>query len=105
MPTYNYRCTEHGVSEQTHSCAARHEATCPECDKPAKLIHLSAPSLDIEAMARAGMPGAWETVGSRITKRHTSVDQSHRSGGLSRVKQERVDAGTYDGAGPTEHRR
>jgi hypothetical protein len=29
-------------------------------------------------MSRCGMPGAFETVGDRITKRHRSVPQAHR---------------------------
>ena len=52
-------------------------ASCPDCGSTCKQVITSAPSLDIEAMAKAGMPSAWDTVGDRITKRHKDAGQAH----------------------------
>jgi len=56
------------------------EGECPTCQSSCTQVITSAPGLDIEAMAKVGMPGAWETVGDRITKRHRDVQQHHRPG-------------------------
>lgn len=79
MPTYNYKCGEHGYFELEQRMADHAAGDCPTCGETCKQVMTSAPMLDIESMARAGMPGAWETVGDRIHKRHRSVSQHHRA--------------------------
>ena len=79
MPTYDYKCEEHGYFEQVKKMAESAEGECPTCAAASKKVIRSAPCLDIEAMAKAGMPGAYEVVGDRITKRHKSVSQHHRA--------------------------
>ena len=75
MPTYSYRCTEHGDFDMIQRMADHAAAPCPDCGETAKQVLTSAPGLDLEAMAKIGMPGAWETVGDRITKRHRDAGQ------------------------------
>ena len=75
MPTYSYYCIEHGFFEKLQRMADHAQATC-ECgrDCPQKILH--APGLDIEGMADAGCPGAFETSGDRMTQRHRSADKA-----------------------------
>ena len=75
MPTYDYRCQEHGTFTKVQRIVDHARAECPTCGEAVRQILTSAPSLDLEAMARIGMPGAWETVGDRITKRHKDAGQ------------------------------
>lgn len=75
MPTYSYRCAEHGTFEHLQRMKDRSEASCPSCDNTCHQIITHAPGLDIEAMANVGMPGAWEKQGDRITKRHKDAGQ------------------------------
>ena len=75
MPTYDYRCKEHGAFELFQSMKDHARADCPTCGSGSKQVLTAAPGLDIEAMARAGMPGAFELVGDRITKRHREAGQ------------------------------
>jgi putative FmdB family regulatory protein len=81
MPTYDFRCDDHGDEEIICSMSQRKEQVCSTCGKPMKQVMLKAPRLDQEAMAWAGMPGAIEKQGNRYTKNHRSVDQAHRSAG------------------------
>lgn len=80
MPTYDYKCSKHGYFEQRNRIDDRAEGECPTCGESAPLVVKRAPGLDIEAMSRAGMPGAWDTVGERITRRHRKAGQAHRPG-------------------------
>ena len=75
MPTYSYRCPEDGTFEKVQRIIDHARAECPTCGEVVRQILTSAPGLDIEAMAKVGMPGAWEKVGDRITKRHIDAGQ------------------------------
>lgn len=79
MPLYDYRCDVHGDFELKQRVADHAEGECPTCGQVCRQVITRAPGLDIEAMSKIGMPGAWETVGDRITRRHKAVSQSHRS--------------------------
>jgi putative FmdB family regulatory protein len=76
MPTYDYRCDDCGDFEMLQKIADHGWATCPTCDTIAKQILTRPPSLDIEGMADAGCPGAFETSGDRMTKRHQDADRA-----------------------------
>lgn len=78
MPTYSYRCAEHGVFDQVKRMIEHAEGDCPTCEAVCPQVITRAPGLDMEAMSRIGMPGAWDTVGERITKRHRNAGQHHR---------------------------
>lgn len=75
MPLYDYKCSEHGYFEEKNSIADRAKGVCPTCGSDAKLVILGAPRPLIEAMADAGFPGAFETSGNRMTKRHKEAGQ------------------------------
>lgn len=75
MPSYDYRCKEHGTFELQQRMKDHARAHCPTCGSDSKQVLTAAPSLDLESMARVGMPGAWETVGDRIHKRHIDAGQ------------------------------
>lgn len=75
MPTYSYRCDEHGDFDLLQRMKDHARADCPTCGSGSKQVLTAAPSLDLESMARAGMPGAYETVGDRIHKRHVDAGQ------------------------------
>ena len=77
MPTYSYRCPEHGVFDDFKKIKDRAKANCPHCEIICKQVHVGAPTLDIEGMADAGCPGAFETSGNRMTKRHKEAGQEH----------------------------
>ena len=77
MPTYNYRCDKDGDFELIQRMKDHARADCPTCGSNCKQVMTAPPGLDIEAMARAGMPGAFETVGDRIVARHKAAGQSH----------------------------
>ncbi len=79
MPTYSYRCTEHGDFQRVQRMKDHASAECPDCGTPCKQVILTAPSLDETAMANIGMPGAWEKQGDRIEKRHRAAGQHHRA--------------------------
>lgn len=79
MPMYDYQCPTHGYFELKQSMKDHAQGECPDCGTPSPQVILKAPSLDVEAMARVGMPGAWETVGDRITERHRRAGQNHTS--------------------------
>jgi putative FmdB family regulatory protein len=80
MPTYDYECRTHGYFELVQRMADHAEGPCPTCGEvcPQKVRAVAKHGLDLEAMSRAGMPGAFETVGDRITKRHRDAGQHHR---------------------------
>lgn len=80
MPTYNYKCAEHGTFEKFQRMVDHARADCPTCGSTSTQILLSPPSLDVEGMANSGCPGAFETSARRITRRHRAVDQAHRVG-------------------------
>ena len=79
---YDYRCTACGEVDENRFVLSSEadDQTCESCSGEAIRL-ISAPRLDIAGMAKAGCPGAYETVGDRITKSHRSVDQHHRKGG------------------------
>jgi putative FmdB family regulatory protein len=77
MPTYDYRCTECGVFEKRQQIKDHARADCPTCGSDSKQILTKPPGLDVEAMADIGMPGAFETSGNRMTKRHRAAGQGH----------------------------
>lgn len=79
MPLYDYKCEEHGYFTQKNAMVDHAKGVCPTCDNPSKQVILSAPGLDIEAMADIGMPGAFETSGDRMTKRHKEAGQYDNS--------------------------
>ena len=76
---YDYQCTVCDAVDEDRWVrgADADEQTCELCGEGAKRL-LCAPRLDLEGMARAGCPGALETTGDRIEKKHRSVDQHHR---------------------------
>ena len=76
MPLYDYRCPEHGEFDERQKMADRKWAMCPQCWKPAPQVMIHAPNLDIEGMADAGCPGAFEFSGDRMTKRHIDADRA-----------------------------
>lgn len=78
MPTYDFRCEEHGDEELICSVAGRKEQVCSTCGGPVKQVILTAPALDYTAMAWQGMPGAVFKQGDRMEKQHRSADQAHR---------------------------
>lgn len=75
MPTYDYRCATDGVFSINQRMVDHAKGVCPTCKTVCTQILTSPPGLDIEAMSRIGMPGAFETVGDRITKRHKDAGQ------------------------------
>jgi len=77
MPTYSYRCSEDGTFDLLQSMDKHARAECPTCGEVCSQVLLSAPTLDIWAMAKAGMPGAHEQVGNRLEKRHKAAGQEH----------------------------
>jgi putative FmdB family regulatory protein len=77
MPRYDYKCEEHGYFEQKNYMADHAKGVCPTCGKASKQVLRGAPTLDIEGMADAGCPGAFETSGNRMTKRHREAGQHH----------------------------
>jgi len=77
MPTYDYRCTEHGLFDLHQPMSKHASAECPECGIHCKQVITAAPGLDIEAMADVGMPGAFSLSGDRLTKRHRDSGQAY----------------------------
>lgn len=77
MPTYDYKCEEHGYFAQENRMADHAKGVCPTCKEPAKQVILSAPRPLIEAMADAGLPGALHTSGDRMEKRHREAGAYH----------------------------
>lgn len=75
MPLYDYKCEEHGVFELRQRMADHAKGICPTCQSVCVQVLTRAPSLDIEGMANAGCPGAFNTSGDRMTKRHRKADQ------------------------------
>ena len=76
MPLFDYRCPQHGEFDCRQKVALRKRAVCPRCRTLCKQILIHAPHLDIEGMADAGCPGAFETSGDRMTKRHFDADRA-----------------------------
>jgi len=77
MPTYDYKCAEHGYFELTQSMKDHARADCPTCGSDSKQVMIGAPRPLIEAMADAGCPGAFITSGDRMEKRHKEAGQEH----------------------------
>jgi len=75
---YDYRCEEHGLFEAKQSLE-QHTGIydCPTCGAECKQVILSAPRVDVEKLADAGCPGAMETSGNRMEKRHKDAGQDH----------------------------
>lgn len=82
MPTYDYKCVDHGYFEKRQSMKDHARADCPTCGSDSKQVLTKPPSLDATAMAYAGMPGAITKQQDRMHKAHRSEDQAHRPGGL-----------------------
>lgn len=78
MPTYDFRCDEHGYEERVCGMSQRKEQKCSTCQEIMTQVLLRPPSLDNTAMANCGMPGAIEKQGNEYVKRHQSVSQAHR---------------------------
>lgn len=76
MPMYDYKCKEHGYFEKKQQVRLHAWAHCLTCGTSCKQVLISPPGLDIEAMANAGMPGAYEMQGDRMTKRHAEADKA-----------------------------
>ena len=81
MPTYEYRCPEHGVFELNQPIQSHKWGVCPKrhCDsiKMCKQVLTAPPGLDIESMADVGMPGAMEISGDRLERRHIQAGQTY----------------------------
>jgi putative FmdB family regulatory protein len=75
MPLYDYRCHSHGDFELQQKMKDHAKGPCPTCGSDCKQVLTRAPGLDIEAMADAGMPGAFNTSGDRMTRRHRAAGQ------------------------------
>lgn len=78
MPTYDYKCEDHGYFQAVNRMADHARAECPTCGETVRQVLRTPPALDNTAMANAGMPGAIEKQGNQMTKRHRSVSQAHR---------------------------
>ena len=76
MPLYDYRCPDHGEFDVRQCVANRKTGHCPVCGVESPQVMIHAPHLDIEGMADAGCPGAFETSGDRMTKRHIDADRA-----------------------------
>ena len=76
MPLYDYKCVKHGYFEKRQKVKYHAFGDCPVCGVEVGQVQLKPPSLDIEAMADIGMPGAFETSGDRMTKRHMDADRA-----------------------------
>lgn len=79
MPTYQYKCSEHGYFEQQNSMKDHAKGNCPTCGSDSKQVILTAPAPMIEMMADAGFPGAFETSGNRLEKKHRAAGQYHNT--------------------------
>ena len=79
--TFDFACKACGnVEERRVKRDSLDDQTCTICEgKMAR--RMAAPRLDIAGMARAGCPGAYETIGNDLEKRHRKVDQHHRKAG------------------------
>jgi len=75
MPTYDYKCKEHGVFELKQRMKDHAKGNCPTCGSECNQVLTAAPTLDIEGMADSGCPGAFITSGDRMTRRHRSAGQ------------------------------
>lgn len=72
---FDFQCMACGNLERD-KYVKRSEVDDQRCDCTGKMKKLpAAPKLDIAGMARAGCPGAYETVGDQITKRHKDAGQ------------------------------
>ena len=76
MPLYDYKCIVHGYFEKRQKVEYHASGNCPVCGTASGQVQVRPPSLDIEAMADIGMPGAIETSGDRMTKRHFDADRA-----------------------------
>jgi putative FmdB family regulatory protein len=77
MPTYDYKCQEHGYFERIQPMFRHARASCPTCMADCKQVMVKAPVVDVEGLADAGCPGALETSGNRMEKRHKAAGQDH----------------------------
>ena len=80
MPTYEYKCSDHGYFAVNGVPMAKSAEPypCRQCGEDSVRVILSAPRPLIEAMADAGCPGALHTSGDRMTKRHYDAGQYHK---------------------------
>lgn len=75
---YDFRCAKHGVFEVQQKLADHTgQEKCPTCEKHCKQVISCPPRVDVEKLADAGCPGALETSGNRMEKRHTEAGQDH----------------------------
>lgn len=77
MPRYDYKCPTDGYFELKQSVAECAEGVCPTCDSVCPQVIRHAPTIDIWGMAKNGFPGAHETVGNSMEKRHKKAGQDH----------------------------
>ena len=92
MPRYDYNCKEHGYFEATQPMSLHKSAPCPVCGADSRQVILQAPAPMIEAMADAGMPGAFHTSGDRLTKRHRKAGQYHTASTDAAAEAKAIDA-------------
>ena len=78
MPTYDFRCKQHGEVERICKIAEREEQKCLQCGDLMIQFLSTPPGLDETAMSYLDMPGAVAKHEKRLYKQHRSVDQSHR---------------------------
>ena len=81
MPTYDYKCKEHGYFEKFQKIADGARADCPTCNDSCPKVIIKAPALGETAMAFNDMPGSIAKQQDRMEKQHRSVDQAYRSAG------------------------
>jgi len=67
MPLYDYECSCGSIFDAKATVDARHRHKCPDCGKQAKLVILTAPSLDYQNMA---MDNGFPTAVSRWERDH-----------------------------------
>lgn len=77
MPNYDYKCKVDGYFELHQRMSDHATGICPTCKTECKQVLIQAPRVDVEGLADAGCPGALETSGNRMEKRHKEAGQDH----------------------------
>lgn len=72
---YDYKCDEHGYFELNQSMDDHAEGECPTCGEVCRQVIRQAPGLDTWQMAKLGYPGAHESVGNDLERRHKAAGQ------------------------------